>query len=178
MGGCGSGNWYRFDTKPTVEGCLNIDVNRFARDGTIFPGSAGTISWKRSRSGKITDTLGFAIRCSDSTAWLLTLDYRVGRGTNKFPVDLPIRLTTTRPGFGGYRWWFVCPLIVNGVPCNRRVGKLYLRGRYFGCRICHDLRYVSSQEAHQVERMFGRELGREVDASIIRMLEKRLKRGE
>jgi hypothetical protein len=46
------------------------------------------------------------------------------------------------------RWWFVCPLVVNGRPCNRRVGKLYLPGasRYFGCRHCYDLTYTSCQE--------------------------------
>jgi hypothetical protein len=57
------------------------------------------------------------------------------------------RIATTRPRFGGLRWWFVCPLTVNGRPCGRRVGKLYLppAGRYFGCRHCHDLTYTSCQ---------------------------------
>ena len=63
-------------------------------------------------------------------------------------ADYTVQLTTTRPRFGGLRWWFVCPLIVNGRPCDRRVGKLYLPppARYFGCRRCHDLTYTSSQE--------------------------------
>jgi hypothetical protein len=60
----------------------------------------------------------------------------------------PVRIATTRPRFGGLRWWFICPLIVNGRRCNRRVGKLYLppAARYFGCRHCHDLTYTSCQE--------------------------------
>src|SRR5262245_60448390 len=51
-------------------------------------------------------------------------------------LDYRVKLTTTRPRFGGVRWWFVCPLVVNGGACNRRVGKLYLPpgSRYFGCR--------------------------------------------
>jgi hypothetical protein len=57
-----------------------------------------------------------------------------------------VGLVMTRPHFGGCRWWFLCPLIVNGRPCNRRVAKLYLRGKYFGCRQCHDLTYTSSQQ--------------------------------
>jgi hypothetical protein len=59
-----------------------------------------------------------------------------------------VGLTTTRPRFGGLRWWFVCPLVVNGRPCQRRVGKLYLppRGRYYGCRHCYDLTYTSCQQ--------------------------------
>jgi len=51
------------------------------------------------------------------------------------------------------RWWFICPLIVNGRPCRRRVAKLYGNGRYFGCRTCKGLVYRSSQEAHQGERV-------------------------
>jgi hypothetical protein len=70
--------------------------------------------------------------------------------------------------FGGKRWWFICPLIVHGIACNRRAGKLYLPpgARYFGCRKCHDLTYRSRQEAHQAERFiarlgFGAEVARE-----------------
>ena len=63
-------------------------------------------------------------------------------------VDYHVRLTTTRPRFGGLRWWFLCPLLVQGWPCNRRVGKLYLPpgGRYYGCRHCYDLTYRRVQE--------------------------------
>jgi hypothetical protein len=44
-------------------------------------------------------------------------------------ADYRVRLTATRPRFGGLRWWFVCLLIVNGRPCNRRVGKFHLPPR-------------------------------------------------
>jgi hypothetical protein len=45
------------------------------------------------------------------------------------------------------RWWFVCPLIVNGDPCERWVGKLYLAPgyRYFSCRYCYRLTYTSAR---------------------------------
>ena len=67
-------------------------------------------------------------------------------------MDYRVRLVTTTPTYGGLRWWFICPLVINGVECNRRVRKLYLYGRYFGCRHCHNLTYRSSQEAHRFER--------------------------
>jgi hypothetical protein len=35
-------------------------------------------------------------------------------------IDDKIFLATSRPPFGGLRWWFVCPHL------NRRVRKLYL----------------------------------------------------
>ena len=67
-----------------------------------------------------------------------------------------IRLQTTETNFGGQRWWFACPLIVDGGECKRRVGKLYLPpgARRFGCRKCHDLTYRSSQASHRMERLF------------------------
>jgi hypothetical protein len=66
-------------------------------------------------------------------------------------------MVSTRPYFGGRRWWFVCPLIVRGIACNRRAGKLYLPpgAKYFGCRKCHDLTYESCQDSHRFDRALG-----------------------
>ncbi len=47
--------------------------------------------------------------------------------------------------FGGKRPWFMCPMIHNGQPCIRRVGVLYLVGKFFGCRKCHNLTYYSAK---------------------------------
>jgi hypothetical protein len=51
-------------------------------------------------------------------------------------------LATTRPPFGGLRWWFVCPHL------NRRVRKLYLPlgGRHFWSRHAYELAYASQRE--------------------------------
>jgi hypothetical protein len=75
---------------------------------------------------------------------LVRLFYTVGSPGEA--LDYRVGLVTTRPQFGGLRWWFVCPLVVNGLPCGGRVAKLYLCGRYFGCRRCHGLTYTSCQE--------------------------------
>jgi hypothetical protein len=79
-------------------------------------------------------------------------------------ADYRLRLTATRPRFGGLRWWFVCPLTVEGEPCRRRLAKLYLppRCRFFGCRHCHDLTYTSCQKSHQNDTLYrymAREMG-------------------
>jgi len=66
----------------------------------------------------------------------------------KTEVDYRVELATTPCNFGGVRYWFICPLVVNGRACQRRVAKLYLPpgGRYFGCRHCYNLTYESCKE--------------------------------
>jgi len=52
-----------------------------------------------------------------------------------------IRLTSSKTGNGGARYWFFCP------KCNRRVGVLYrLPGsNSFGCRRCLKLQYGTAR---------------------------------
>lgn len=150
MGGSGSGNWYRWrGKKATVEESLAVDVKEFR--GRLYHGSAGTLSWTWAGGDKA--SIGYFVTV-DGDASIITLHYRWRKTED---VSIPVRLTTTRMQFGGKRWWFVCPLIVRGVACNRRVRKLYSPpgSRYFGCRRCHDLTYRSSQEAHRDERLFA-----------------------
>ena len=63
-------------------------------------------------------------------------------------LNYAVRLQTTALHWGGLRWWFTCPLGVNGKACGRRVQKLYLphAGQYFGCRHCYHLSYDSRNE--------------------------------
>ena len=48
--------------------------------------------------------------------------------------------------FGGTRPYFICPGVVSGISCMRRVVKLYGAGRYFLCRHCYSLAYASQSE--------------------------------
>jgi hypothetical protein len=77
------------------------------------------------------------------------LSYSQGPEGRKEDVSYAVPLSWTPCNFGGWRPWFVCPGVVEGVSCGRRVAKLYLKGRYFLCRHCHDLAYSSQQEAHR-----------------------------
>jgi hypothetical protein len=128
MGGLLSSRWGGHDTATTVEGCLDLDASRGARDGILAVGgsAAGAWKWTYLSGGSFgvhydADTQDLdqaSIRLSYAWVWTATgrresAAYRVG-------------LTTTRPHFGGLRWWFVCPLSVEGTRCGRRVGKLYL----------------------------------------------------
>jgi hypothetical protein len=133
----------------TVEECWPLDAVRLMHGRNplrLF--TSRTITWSEAWTSKELSSAGYSVRPAAS-GLLLTLNYRSSR---EKPVELPIVLIPTYPHLGGKRWWFICPLILNGVECNPRVRKLYLRGRYFGCRHCHNLTYRSCQEAHRFER--------------------------
>jgi hypothetical protein len=171
MGGPGSGNWFRWQgSKPIVESCYVLDVLRLMHGpNPLRVGLGGTITWSDNIIGEVRAAISFSVMPAGD-GQLLELKYKV----NDQPVEIPVQMSATRPRFGGRRWWFTCPLVVNNIPCNRRVRKLYLRGRYFGCRKCHDLVYRTSQEAHKAERLFGR-LG--FDAKAAKLWE-RMNRGK
>lgn len=96
-------------------------------------------------TGETTSSIGYEVRTQETSGWI-RLQYTFKSGPNEGrKIDYKIPLVTTRPHFGGLRWWFVCP----GQHCGgRRVGKIYLPyGQlYYLCRHCHDLVYRSSQE--------------------------------
>lgn len=153
MGSSSSGNhnhWWRGEKKKTVEECLSLDANRWMREGILKAGVERNGSWRWTYRSGNSFSVSYEVQTLDLDNSRVRLFYSWTWNGQSEPqsADYPVALTTTRLRFGGLRWWFICPLIVNGQECNRRVGKLYLpaRARYFGCRHCHDLTYQSAQE--------------------------------
>lgn len=144
MGGLGSGE--RWSKKRAAEHCRSLDTATFKRWNLLVPGitdRVGAFRWSRERDGS-----------SSSVAYVLTVGGDAGTlrllyagGLEKAGLDYTVRLVTTPCHLGGVRWWFTCPLVKDGIACVRRVRKLYLCGRYCGCRHCHDLTYRSRQES-------------------------------
>jgi hypothetical protein len=161
MGGPGSGNhyhWWRSSKKTVVEDCRRLDANRWMREDILKADvwHSGTWAWFRDESRtERTSAIGYEVNTRDAPPWLRLL-YTFAESQNA--LDYRIRLVTTRPRFGGQRWWFICPLLVYGRPCGRRVGKLYLPpgGRYYGCRHCYDLTYTSCQERRKYDGLLRR----------------------
>lgn len=161
MGGLGSGHFWK-QRKSTVEESLTLAMSDLR--GRIVDGMAQNLTWTASDGGK--SSIGYRV-ADVGGVWVVTLHYR---WNDRDDVEIPIVLRPTATHFGGRRWWFTCPLIVDGVACRRRVGKLHLPpgAKYFGCRTCHRLTYRSSQQAHQQERLAGtlaRLLDCELDAA-------------
>ena len=139
MGGFGSGR-PAGSGRHKVEACRSIDVNRLHRDGCLRAGSMAIWQWSRD---------GDRVTPTNMRAELdrLHLTYRVRNGGGEWEdVNETVRIVRVPCRFGGDRPYFVCPGVVNGTACGRRVAKLYGPGRYFLCRYCYRLAYASQSE--------------------------------
>ena len=77
----------------------------------------------------------------------IVLSYNCRRtGQEWQSVEEPVPIVHVPCRFGGNRPYFICPGVVNGVACGRRVAKLHGPGRYFLCRHCYRLAHASQSE--------------------------------
>lgn len=153
MGGYGSGRWRGYRRKLTVEECYFLDINEMVRDGLRNRGTASVfIKSGHLRKEKVS-SVSYTFESFGNTDPTLDLEYTVTTDGKEQYVSDAIRLQTTPLYTGGLRWWFTCPLVSDGKPCQRRVGKLFLPpgGLYFGCRHCYGLTYRSCQESHKID---------------------------
>lgn len=159
MGGYGSGRWSHHTKKTTVEECRCLDANEMMREGVLQANvwRQGGWVWKNAYTEEEVASIGYVMDAQETEGWLELRYTLTGPGKEVEDFDYKVELGTTRPYFGGLRWWFICPLVVNGRPCQRRVTKLYRppNGSYYGCRVCHDLTYKSVQQ-HDKRRDFWR----------------------
>jgi len=138
---------WRVDKKTTVEECKSISTT-FLKQHDYFCGFRwGGMKWTNSM-GEETGSISFRVSVQEWTGeirfqYTQTQTYSGERES----LDYPVRFAATPCHLGGKRWWFICPLVKNGIACNRRVLKLYLGGgKYFGCRHCYNLTHRSCQE--------------------------------
>ena len=148
MGGFGSGR-PGGSGRIKVEACRSIDVNRLHRRGCLRSGWTGQLRWT-------SDGERVASIILRSEQAQLHLSYRVQIGGGDWEdVTETVRIVRTPCRYGGTRPYLICPGIVNGTACGRRVAKLYGPGRYFLCRHCYRL-----ANASQSETAFDRSLRR------------------
>ena len=142
MGGFGSGMYSRDDTRVPVERCYSIDINYALQQGALRPCVYMTMRWFTEDAWGGTETrasIGVEGAPRGIKLHYTTTDYK----GNETKHDYSVPVVWTRCHFGGRRPYFICPGIVNGVTCMRRVAKLYKApaSAYFLCRHCHNLTY-------------------------------------
>ena len=130
MGGWGSGSYLRISSKGTAESSLPLDIRKIKREGCLTPGR--WFSWQWSTGGNVHSSIGATVH----------KDHLLLRYTHKKTeaVEQKIYFTWTLCNYGGKRVWFSCPF------CNRRCAVIYSRGKYFACRKCCNLTYITSNE--------------------------------
>ena len=148
MGGLGSGQWYRWSTKTTVEDCRVLSACRWMREGILKAGvhRRGSWVWSDADTGVRRSSIGYEVSIPLGEAPWVRLKYTLV--TKGEALDYRVGLQSTTPEFGGLRWWFTCPLVTRRGVCLRRCGKLYLppNAKYYGCRRCYNLSYASQRE--------------------------------
>jgi hypothetical protein len=143
MGGSGSG--WQWGKNLTVEDGLSLSLTALMKKKAVVPGSWTRGSWAWSYEGcEPHARIRHEANLIDPDAAWVRLTYTA----SGHPMDYPVRLVTTRPTYGGRRWWFLCPLVRKDGGPPRRAAKLYLPpgGRYFGSRDAYGLTYRSCQE--------------------------------
>lgn len=138
---------YYYSKKEEADGLKKIQIWWLKKYGYLQGGwKAGGIKWTNGWTGRET-SINFYINIFGADNYLQLVytqtDYLSG-GKQDFDYKIPI--VTTPCYFGGVRYWFTCPWYTNGKYCGRRIGVLYLGGKYFACRYCYDLSYESRNE--------------------------------
>lgn len=119
--------------RTTVEQCHVLDVNALVRAGAIKPNVHMTATLKIGRGEVWFETC--------TLPWKAQY-FRIRAMFGDQLVDNAIELATTRPPYGGLRWWFVCPVT------GKRVWKVYLpqRATQYASRQAYRLAYQCQSE--------------------------------
>jgi hypothetical protein len=136
-------------SKSTADALNKISV-WFLNQNNYFSGwMSGTITWTSSNYwGEHTSRVGIQVNTGGETEYLRIYYTQTNTDTNeKRDFDYKIPLTSTSCGYGGERYWFICPWYRNGIYCGRRVGVLYKGGDYFACRHCYNLTYETRNQS-------------------------------
>lgn len=152
MGGFGSTRWAWHRSKTLVEDCRKLTI--FSFKPYLHSELLGSIKW--SRGEREIASIGYQIVGSESPNNIRLFYTITNRNTGeKTDYDYSIQLQNTPLPWGGVRYWFTCPLVID-FPCQRRVGALYLPpgAQYFGCRHCYNLTYKSAQEKGQFDGLY------------------------
>lgn len=146
MGGYGSG---RTSGKQKAEHSRALNITTLHQSGCLKAGWSGGWSWTRDGQEEARISLM-------AEQGRIVLDFKVRQYGNDWePITQHVNITHTDCNYGGQRPYFLCPGVVNGRRCGRRVGKLFLGGSYFLCRHCYNMGYSSQSEA-RYDRMLRR----------------------
>ncbi len=133
--------------KDNCETANALSVFWLKKHGYFHGSQAGGIRWTSGYGHE--SSIGFSVNTNEPNPHIRLQYTRTDQEGEKEDIDYTVKLASTPCRYGSKRYWFICPLVVGGKPCQRRVGILYLNGKYAGCRRCYDLAYQSQQESRR-----------------------------
>lgn len=130
----------------------------------------GQITWTRNGNK---NAIGYITSLTKDLSYIQLIYKKTNSEGNSKDLDYKIRLITTPCNYGGKRYWFICPLSINGKTCLKKVGVLYkpYYADYFGCRHCYNLTYNSRNIAG-----FDKKVGRIISIPELEEMENQVKR--
>ncbi len=141
MGGYGSG---RVGERELITNLRFLNVRWLNKQGLLKSKGVKTLSW--SRNGKPWGKMEVLVEED-----CIRLIYKVSRNDGPWEdKDVEIKLLKTSCRFGGFQYWFECPV------CRRRVCCVYLSNTWC-CRHCGHLAYPSENE-DEIERLRSKAL--------------------
>ena len=142
----GRGVWSR---KVRVDEARSIDILDIQRNGLFDEGGTGIWTRKWTRNEEVVASISYCLESGEEgpigVRFMYTISSR--NSEEKKDCDYIIPVVSTPCNFGGKRWWFACPLVINNQFCRRRCRIIYMppASEYFGCRECYQLTYESRQ---------------------------------
>jgi hypothetical protein len=130
----------------TVEQCYGLDLANLRRAGFFdVPNVKATSPWRWTTGDDPTVTAEVELTIDlrvDPPRYRIS--YAADSPAGPEPVEIRGQLLTTRPQYGGVRYWWACPR------CDQRRRVLYVYPRHgrhrFACRRCQGLRYYVHRE--------------------------------
>ena len=144
------GRW-SYSNKTEADHLKKVEIWWLKKNDYLVGLKNGIIEWKNP-FGK--SRIGITVSTMDDDHYIQFRYTQTELNGEKKDFDYKVGLTSTACNYGNKRWWFVCPLKIDGVSCGRRVGVLYKNGDYFGCRHCHDLTYQSKKESRSSKNYY------------------------
>lgn len=160
------GRW-TYSNRDVVEECRVVDISFLKKHGFLKSSREGLLKWANS-AGKENSITVQSLVNEEPVSIIFT--YKITNPPEeREDMNYKLELTKTPCNYGGFRYWFKCGGIVNGVYCGRRVSKLYKapNGKYFLCRHCYNLTY----DLRKKSRSWGYEMER-INKKITKIDEK------
>jgi len=115
-----------------------LQISFLKKEGYLDYPKTGIIEWRKDNE---VSSIGIESHIDEYHPYLRLLYTQTNDKGNKRSFDYKIFLHRTPCNYGGYRYWFMCPLSRSEMTCGRLSAVLYQAGYYFGCRHCHNLTY-------------------------------------